>query len=77
MLIGGDFEFRVYEDDFQNPISTFGDGSVNSDISRGVRKVDLSDVEGQDPIRFRADRSGSGPVENFGGTVTIYNLTFN
>lgn len=75
-----DFTFIVYGDNFDrnDNIATFGElgskGNTGKNLSRSERTVDLSGVSGTGPIRFRAYRSNSGIVENFGGSVEIFNI---
>lgn len=69
-----DFRFIVYETDPRSPIKSYGDSSVGGGLSRSSRTVDLSSLSGNGKIRFRAWRTGAGPVENYGGSVTIENI---
>jgi hypothetical protein len=72
-----DYKFVIYETDPDSPIATYGDDSVNNDLSRAVRTVDLSGIDGTGKLRFRSWRTSSGKYETFGGTVTAWDIFWN
>jgi len=75
------FVFYIFEGTFnqQDFIESFGNlgskGDTERNLDRAVRTVDLSEVSGVGPLKLRAYRSSSGPVENL--AVVLKYMTYN